>query len=176
MSLIDEDYKDYKPELVNRQYEEAHAKIFASCQDLTDENGKAPTFLAISEQTGYHINTIYRHFRRMRASIDIKPKYGKYAFEVINKHLELMRQKDDLAISLKATLALEERLFDMGPQETLQIENHQQKRLVIEISDKRKADKTKVLDIQDAEVEVIDDKVNKLVVTTKGHTITTDED
>ena len=133
-SLI-EKYDSFQPELINRQYEENHIRILEVTKELTRLNGKCPTFKMIATETKLHPMTIYNHYKAMRMS-DVKPSYKKYAYEVLDRHIELMRQSEDLAIALRAVLTLEERLFDILPEADVKVS--ETKRLVLEIDDKRK--------------------------------------
>lgn len=128
---IAEEYKDFKPELINREYEENHIAILNVTKELTRQNGKTPSFRLIAEKTGLHPQTIYNHYKAIRLSQDVKPSYKKYAFEVLDRHIELMRQSNDLSIALKAVLTLEERLFDIMPKDNNTVK--ETKRLILEI-------------------------------------------
>lgn len=150
------DLSDYDTKENTTVYDKAHIAILDANEELTALHGKAPTFKQIAEKSGLHIVTVQRHYKKLQITQDIKPRYKKVVFEVLNRHIELMRQNDNQAVALKAVLALEERLFDMIPKAEIEVTEVKQKRLVIEIEDRRK-ELTKVV-IDDAEVEVIDEQ------------------
>ena len=152
--LIDE-YKKagFKPERVNREYEETHLAIMDAAHNLLESTGKILSYRAIAEESKYHIQTVKNHYKDMRFAVDIKPFYKKYMPEIINRHLELMRQNDNLKIALEATLTLEERICDIVSKvdsKTIDITDNRTTKLIVEIDDNKK--RLEVNNIPSAEI------------------------
>ena len=147
----EEDLRDYDTKDNSAVYDIAHIAILDANEKLTEELGKTPSFDQIAKRAGVHVQTVYRHYRKLRM-VDIKPRYKKVVFEVLNRHIELMRQNDNPAVALKACLALEERLFDMIPKAEIEVIDTEKKKLVIEIEDRRQELVEKVEDAEIVEI------------------------
>jgi hypothetical protein len=119
------------------QYEIRHQKILQYTEDYLMKYGKTPKLTEIAEYCGVHENTIRNHFMTFSVRKDIAPKYRKYIFEVLQRHLALMRQDEDKGVALKACITLEEKLFDLIPKAKIEVQDTQAKKLVIEIEDRR---------------------------------------
>lgn len=105
-------------------------------EQLVEAEGKTPTVKRIAVEAGVTERTVYNHIKVTQMETAIRDRYKRHAYEIINRHLQLMRQDDDKRVALAATIALEEKILNLV--DRTQIEQTEQKKLILEVKDARK--------------------------------------